>query len=281
MFEKTVAFVGAGSMAEAMISGLVQSGLIPAQQIIVTNKSNQNRLAEINEKYGVRAIPNDALDHENIDLYILAMKPKDVEKGLDLIRDRVQEGQAILSVLAGISTNHIETSLGGTPQVIRVMPNTSSMLGESATAISKGQFTSQVTFDTTRTLLEMMGEVFAIEEYQMDVFTGIAGSGPAYFYYLVEQIEKLGAEQGLDPKLARRITAQTLLGAAKMIMSQADTPEQLRKKVTSPNGTTAAGLEALMQFGAGEAIQEAVKSAAKRSKEISETLKENLVTTGQ
>lgn len=277
MFNKTVAFLGAGSMAEAMISGLVESGNIPQENIIVTNRQNQQRLNDLQDKYGIRAMTRDQLDSNQVDVYILAMKPKDVEPALDSIKYKVRADQLVLSVLAGVTTSFIEENLNGDHQVIRVMPNTSSMLGESATAMSVGHYTTAESQQIATTLLEMIGEVYTIEEDKMDIFTGIAGSGPAYFYYLVEQIEKAGAAFGLKPEMARQIGAQTLLGATKMMLEGDDTPAQLRENVTSPNGTTAAGLKSLSEHGGGKAMFEAIKSAATRSKEISDQLNPQVV----
>jgi pyrroline-5-carboxylate reductase len=276
---KTVAFLGAGNMAEAMISGTVQSGKIPNDQIIVSNRSNKGKLQEIKAKYGVRTLLKDDLPFEEIDILILAMKPKDIDKALDSINHLIMRDTVIMSVLAGITTSHMEKQLPAGQSVIRVMPNTSSMLKESATAISSGRFTSENDMRNAKELLSSIGEVYVIDESEMDIFTGIAGSGPAYFYYLMEHIEKAGAEAGLDPKLARKIGAQTIFGAAKMMLEREETPTQLRENVTSPNGTTAAGLDALAEFGGGKAISEAVKGAEKRSKEISSELQSRQLVT--
>ena len=276
---KTIAFLGAGNMAEAMISGTVQSGKIPAEQVIVSNRSNLGRLQEMKAKYDITALTKDDLPFEEIDILILAMKPKDIDKALDSINDLVRNDTVIMSVLAGITTSHMEEQLPAGQPVIRVMPNTSSMLKESATAISAGRFTSREDMKSAEELLSSIGEVFVIDESQMDIFTGIAGSGPAYFYYLMEHIEKTGAEAGLDPSLARKIGAQTIFGAAKMMLEREETPTQLRENVTSPNGTTAAGLDALAQFGGGKAISEAVKGAEQRSKEISSSLQSKQLVT--
>ncbi|MGI8314775.1 pyrroline-5-carboxylate reductase [Halobacillus mangrovi] len=277
MITQKIAFLGAGSMAEAMISGMVESGNIPAQNIIVTNRSNQDRLNEINYKYGVRTVLKDELDFSEVDQFILAMKPKDIDAVLADLKDKLQPNQVLVSVLAGISTSYMEDRLNIGQQVIRVMPNTSSMLRESATAISPGRFADMDNVLVAKQLLQAIGEVFVIEEDKMDVFTGIAGSGPAYFYYLMEHIEETGRAEGMDRETLREIGAQTLLGAAKMMLERDESPTELRENVTSPNGTTAAGLDALDQNGGGHAISAAIKGAASRSKELSKELEGLLV----
>lgn len=277
MINKKIAFLGAGSMAEAMISGMVESGNISKENIIVTNRSNQDRLDEIKGNYGVRTILKDDLNFAEVDQFILAMKPKDIDAVLTDLKNKITPNQVLVSVLAGISTSYMEDRLNDGQQVIRVMPNTSSMLRESATAICPGNYTDMDSVLVAKELLRSIGEVFIIEEDKMDVFTGIAGSGPAYFYYLMEHIEEAGRAEGMDSETIREIGAQTLLGAAKMMLERDESPTELRKKVTSPNGTTAAGLDALNDSGGGQAITDAVNGAASRSKEMRAELEGLLV----
>jgi pyrroline-5-carboxylate reductase len=269
---KKIAFLGAGSMAEAMISGMIHSNIVPAKNIVVTNRSNKERLLELENKYGVQTSKRVDLDTTDIDVFILAMKPKDAEQALSSLKPNITKDQVVLSVLAGISTAFMEDLLHEEQQVVRVMPNTSSMIQQSATAISPGQYTAMDSVILTKELLSSIGQVYVIDEKQMDIFTGIAGSGPAYFYFLMEHIEKAAKEEGLDPEVARAIGAQTIYGAARMMMERDETPTELRENVTSPNGTTAAGLKALEEHGGGTAIMRAVKGASDRSKEMSEQL---------
>ncbi|WP_168927259.1 pyrroline-5-carboxylate reductase [Virgibacillus necropolis] len=270
--QKTIAFLGAGNMAEAMISGMIQTEKVPANQIIVTNKCNYDRLNILEDKYGVRTAPITELPYKEIDFLILAMKPKGAEETLSTIKDLLPSNQVVISVLAGITTSFMEERLNTGQEVIRVMPNTSSMIQESATAMSLGTYTNEDNADAVNELLECMGEVYVIEEDQMDIFTGIAGSGPAYFYYLMEQMENVGKVSGMNDKMARKIAAQTVYGAAKMIMEKEEAPAELIDNIVSPNGTTAAGLDALKKHNGGEAITQAINNAAKRSKEISKEL---------
>ncbi|GGB46979.1 pyrroline-5-carboxylate reductase [Virgibacillus dakarensis] len=275
--QKTIAFLGAGSMAEAMISGMIKTDKVPVNQIIVTNKGNQDRLNRMEDKYRVRTVTFSEMPFREADFVILAMKPKGAEETLATIKDLLRPDQVVISVLAGISTSYMEERLNAGQKVIRVMPNTSSMIQESATAMSLGTDTNDSDSRMVKELLSVMGKVYVIEEEQMDIFTGLAGSGPAYFYYLIEQMENIGKVSGMDGKMARKIAAQTLYGAAKMIMDRDESPAELRKKVTSPNGTTAAGLEALKKYHGGEAISQAVSHATNRSREISEEIDRVLI----
>ncbi|WP_226037282.1 pyrroline-5-carboxylate reductase [Aquibacillus saliphilus] len=278
MKKQRIAFLGAGNMAEAMISGFVQSGNITADQITVTNLNNEKRLLELNDKYGVKVTPKDQLDYKKIDVFILAMKPKDIDGVLHDLSNKISTNQLLISILAGISTPYMEEKLTNGQQVIRVMPNTSSMIRESATAVSPGIYPTFDQVQMTKELMECIGQAYIIKEDKMDIYTGIAGSGPAYFYNLMEHIEEIGHNEGLDRETARQIGAQTLLGAAKMMLDQDKTPTELRKNVTSPNGTTAAGLDALNNHGGGDAIIEAIKHAASRSEELRKELEYGLAT---
>jgi pyrroline-5-carboxylate reductase len=273
--QQNVAFLGAGSMAEAMIAGILGKGKFPHSKIIVTNRNNQQRLRKLNTKYGVKAIKREQLNFEEIDILILVTKPKDIEDVLHFLKTKLKPHVLILSAVAGITTSWLEQNMPLGQQVIRIMPNTSSLIGESATAMSPGKNTREQAIFRGKELLSKMGSVYLIEEDKMDIFTGIAGSGPAYFYFLMEQIEKAGNEGGLDIQTVREISAQTMLGAAKMVLQQMESPARLREKVTSPNGTTAAGLAALEKYGGGMAIFQAIRGAAFRSKEISAELQKN------
>lgn len=274
---KKVAFLGAGSMAESMIAGVVKSGKIHPEHVFVTNKSNGARLQRLEDRYGVNGLPQYEMPFEEMDIFILAMKPNGAGEAMEALKNKISPDQLVVSVLAGISTGFIEENLNAGQQVVRVMPNTSSMIQESATAMSSGKNTTEDNMDDVKELLSCMGKVFLIEEDQMDIFTGLAGSGPAYFYYLMEHMEQVGTENGMDEKMVREIIAQTIFGAAKMIMEKDEKPAVLRKNVTSPNGTTASGLNALRKYNGGQAIAQAVNHATQRSKEMNRELEGILV----
>lgn len=273
---KKIVFIGAGAMAEAMISGIVAAQTISPEHIFVTNRTNTSRLKQLQDQYGINGIPNGELQLDQVDVIILAMKPKDAATSLQSIRHLIKPNQLLLSVLAGVTTSLIEHLVPAGQQVIRVMPNTSSKIGESATALAKGQHTTKQNLSWAKRLFECIGEVYVIREEQMDIFTGIAGSGPAYFYFLIEHMEKEAVKAGLTKGTVREILAQTLLGAAKMIQEQEESPAILRQNITSPNGTTAAGLQALREYCGGEAITQAVHQASNRSKEISRQLENSI-----
>ena len=218
--DKNIAFLGAGSMAEAMISGIVDSKKVPLSQITVSNHHNKERLITLKKKYNIQTVSQEQLQIVQHDIIVLAMKPQDAEDAIQSIAPLLQSDQLVLSVIAGLQTSFIERLLPSGQQVIRVMPNTSSMIGESATALSSGKHTTQQNMELAKEVLQCIGEVFIIAENQMDIFTGIAGSGPAYLYYLMEHMEKVGIGAGLPENVTREIIAQTFLGAAKMVQEQ-------------------------------------------------------------
>jgi pyrroline-5-carboxylate reductase len=273
MLNKTICFVGAGSMAEAIIAGVLKKKTINPDRITVVNKSNHVRLQQLTSKYGIIADPDQKAQLiKKADILILAMKPKDVISSLQEIHLYTSNTQLIISVVAGLSTSMITNLLGHTAPVIRTMPNTSAKIGLSATAIAPGKYAHETDLETARSILESIGQVYLVKEEQLDAVTGLSGSGPAYIYYLVEAMIKGGMDVGLSEEQAYQLTVQTVLGAAMMLKESGDHPSTLREQVTSPNGTTAKGLETLRSYRFEEAVRQCIQQAAKRSKELGEQL---------
>jgi pyrroline-5-carboxylate reductase len=255
---KHIAFVGAGSMAEAIINGLISGGVCLPEHIKVTNRSSIERLSCLNQAYGVSVTKNKQETVEGASIIILAMKPKDVKAGIESIRDYVDSSQVIISVLAGISSETIRELFGKELSIIRAMPNTSAAIRKQATG-----------------LFEAIGTVTRVLEHQLDAVTGLSGSGPAYVYYIAEALEKAAAETGLEKETAKALIAQTLLGAAEMLLSSQKEPALLRKEVTSPGGTTEAGIEKLEEYQVSEAIAACINRATERSQELREIFAKN------
>lgn len=265
---KKVSFVGAGAMAEAIIAGIVEQQVLESKQIYVMNKQNKARLQELEDTYGIKG----SQDHDTVlsdaDLIVIATKPDDVEGALREMAPYITEEQLLVSVIAGVSTTSIVESVGKEMPVVRTMPNTSAMIGQSATAICKGKFATNTHIQQTEALFEAIGTVSVVAEEQMHIVTGISGSGPAYIYYIVEAMEQAAAEEGLASDVAKQLITQTILGAGKMLQTQPESASQLRENVTSPNGTTAAGIAALERHTVDEAVIDCVKSATRRSEEL-------------
>lgn len=261
-----IIFIGAGSIAEALIHGWVEQDVIDAKQVYVSNRSNQERLDELTNKYGVNQL-KDYKALQGADLIILAMKPKDARVAMDAIRPYVEEDTSVLSVLAGISMQTIEDHLGNRP-IARVMPNTSATIGMSASGIAFNPLVSAVQRGLYIQMLEAVGIVIEVEEDKLHAVTALSGSGPAYLYYLVEAFERVGTEFGLSKEIVRKLMVQTIAGSAEMLKSVKEEPEVLRKKVTSPGGTTEAGINALEAMAFNEAIASCIRSAENRSREL-------------
>ena len=262
-----IGFIGAGSMAEAIIAGLIKNGIFQPEQVIVANRSNSKRLEELATKYGIKTTQNKKELAEESSIIVLAMKPKDVKAGTDGIQGDIDQ-KLIVSVLAGISIDTMKMLLGNQAAIIRAMPNTSATIAKSATAIAASENVTMNQIKKCQTLFEAIGICKLVDENQLDAVTGLSGSGPAYVYFLAEAMEKAASEMGLDPDVAKELLAQTLLGAAEMIASSDKSPSQLRKEVSSPNGTTEAGIKVLQEKGVKDALISCVKRSCERSNEI-------------
>lgn len=261
-----IIFIGAGSMAEALIHGWIKKNVINPHALFISNRSNKERLNELVESYDVNLLE----DHTHLrdaDLVILAMKPKDARAAMEVIAPHLSADTAILSVLAGVSIDTIEQHLGSRP-IARVMPNTSATIGMSASGIAFNNHVTDVKRALYIQMLEAIGIVIEVEEEKLHVVTALSGSGPAYLYYLVEAFEQAGAEFGLSKEIVRELMVQTIAGSAEMLKSGNLEPSLLRKKVTSPGGTTEAGIKALESMSFNEAIVNCVRSAENRSREL-------------
>ncbi|WP_332628939.1 pyrroline-5-carboxylate reductase [Halalkalibacter flavus] len=267
-----LAFIGAGSMAEAIISGLIQQKKMLPKNIYVTNRQNEARLLELKEKYGVQVSSSNEQVLAEADVVILAMKPAGVQEAIKTIRSYTSEKQLILSVLAGITTDYISYLLGHKAPVIRVMPNTSAAVGSSATVISPGKYVSDEHLAVTESLFKAVGTVKQVLEKDVDSVTAIAGSGPAYMYYLVEGMFHSLEELHFEQELGRELILQMIQGAIDLLKSSNQTPKELYLNVKSPGGTTEAGLNVLENNRFQEIIIECIKQAAERSREITKEM---------
>jgi len=264
---KTIGFIGAGSMTEAFLAGMVNGGVYEPKHIYVTNKSNEERLNHIHQSYGVNITSNKQTLCKKTNVIILSVKPKGAEGVIRSIKPFITKDHLIISVMAGVSIEAIEEILGEVP-IIRAMPNTSATIRLSATGLAKGTYTTNEQLQFAQMLFEAIGMVQIVEEPQLDAVTGLAGSGPAYIYYVVEALEKAAKEMGLDEETARNFIVQTLQGASEMLRQTTKEAAQLRQAVTSPGGTTEAGISVLESQNVQSAIVECVKTAEARSKQL-------------
>ncbi|MED1563061.1 pyrroline-5-carboxylate reductase [Alkalihalobacillus alcalophilus ATCC 27647 = CGMCC 1.3604] len=266
--DKNITFLGAGSMAEAIIVGLLKKKVVAPNQITVTNLKDQERLQYLSATYHVQITNDRPKAVEQADIIIFAMKPNGIKDSIDEIKDVVSEKQLFISVLAGIPTIFIEELLNIPAAVIRTMPNTSAIVGASATAMCKGQFATDKDLHIVQTLLEAVGIVLTVDEEKMDAVTGIAGSGPAYLYYFVEGLYHVAAQSGLTTDEATKLITQTIVGVGKRLEATNKSAGELYQEVMSPNGTTEAGFQILEQYHTQQNFEEAVSKAITRSKQL-------------
>lgn len=272
----SLCFYGAGSMAEAILRGLVESKLADPKQIRVMNRQNADRLKQLNQLYSVVPAITDTEKNTALstsDVIILGMKPKDSAAALKALKPILRPEQLVISVIAGLSISTIHELLDRPQPVVRTMPNTSSTIGLGATGISFSGSVSAQQRELAHAMFQAIGITAIVDEPLIEAVNGVSGSGPAYVYYLMEAMINAGVELGLTPEAAKELTVQTVRGAAEMVTSTGENPGDLRRKVTSPNGTTQAALETLDQYSFQEGMNKAIIRCAERAREMGEAIR--------
>jgi pyrroline-5-carboxylate reductase len=264
---KRIAFVGAGNMAEALIKGLVASGRVRPGDIVASGRRPE-RVSRVASRYGVTAAPNNLACVEGASIVVLAVKPQVMGSVLAGLAGRVSPDALVISVAAGITTSAIETALHGGARIIRAMPNTAAMVGHSATAIAAGAHATEADVEAARAIFEAVGRVVVVDEVHLDAVTGLSGSGPAYIFLIIEALSDAGVKVGLSREIAQELAAQTLLGAAHMLLETGEHPGRLKDQVTSPGGTAIAGLHTLEAGGLRTTLINAVEAATHRAREL-------------
>lgn len=276
---ESITFYGAGAMAEAIVKGLISKSVVQAGNITMLNRSNSQRLEELQRLYGIKVSNNaDLLPGilQNSPIIVLAIKPKDAAEVLRSLGPLLSADTLIVSVIAGLTIRTIQDLLGRKQPVARTMPNTSSSIGLGATGIAYSKEIDDSQRQTVTALFGAVGTVTVVEEEKLEILTGISGSGPAYIYYMMEAMMAAGIRGGLTPQQCRELTVQTVLGAARMVQLTGEEPSALRAKVTSPNGSTQAAIETLDKGEFFETVIAAVARCAERSKEMGAALKEGI-----
>ncbi|CCG05294.1 pyrroline-5-carboxylate reductase [Blastococcus saxobsidens] len=259
-----LAIIGGGKIGEALLSGLIRRG--GADGILVVERSPE-RAAQLTERYGVPAVElADAAARARV--LLLAVKPQDIDTLLGLVAGHVDDGHLVVSVAAGVPTKRIEAALPAGVPVVRVMPNTPALVDEGMSVLSAGAHAGEQDLDEAEALLAAVGQVRRVPEAQQDAVTALSGSGPAYFFYLVEAMVDAGILLGLPRALAADLIVQTALGAAVMMRDTGEHPVQLREAVTSPGGTTIAAIRELERHGVRAALIAAIEAAHSRSVEL-------------
>jgi len=277
---KKIGFIGAGNMGEAMINGLIRSGLCEPKEIWATDIRDA-RLRQLRDSYGINTTTQNAEAFNEVDIVILAVKPQHMDgvlQGLASSFPQTIKGvKLIMSIAAGFSMERIEGHLyppldensKGLLPVVRVMPNTPALVIAGMTGMSGNRFAKETDLNQARTIMEAVGKVITFEEEDLDAVTALSGSGPAYVYYFIESLVEAGVELGLRPSHALNLTVETVKGATILLQETGEPVASLRKKVTSKGGTTEAALNVLERKRFKETLIEAVRAAARRSKELS------------
>ncbi len=264
---KKIGFLGAGNMGEALIKGLLRTGLIPPESVFATDV-RLDRLKQLDKLYGIRVLPDNPTLVKQMDVVILAVKPQIIAPVLREVAPAVTPEKLMISLAAGVSTATLRSFLPEGVRLIRTMPNAAALVLEGATAIAKADGLEAGDLETAREIFEAVGNVVVLEEELLDAVTALSGSGPAYVALVIEALADGGVKMGLDRETAMKLAAQTVLGSAKLLLDTGVHPGQLKDMVTSPGGTAIAGIAALEEGGVRRALINAVERATLRSREL-------------
>lgn len=263
---KKIGFLGGGNMGEALIRGIVKTAIVPPGDLFVTDV-RLDRLEELGRTYGLHTLSDNALLVRRSDVVILAVKPQILKAVLQEIAPATT-GKLLVSIAAGVSTAEIRRHLPAGTRLIRCMPNAPALVLEGATALARGPDLLPGDLETAQAIFEAVGRVVVLDEEHMDAVTGLSGSGPAYIALVVEALADGGVKVGLDRKTAMVLATQTVLGSARLLIETGTHPGQLKDMVTSPGGTSIAGIHTLEAGGLRRTLIDAVERATLRSREL-------------
>jgi pyrroline-5-carboxylate reductase len=265
MTKHMIAVIGAGRMGELVLAGLLKAGWPPDRLVATTRRPE--RATELAERYGIRPV-NNLTAITQADVLALAVKPQDAGKLLDELGAKVPPGKLIVSLCAGLPTSFFTERLPGGIPVVRVMTNTPAQVDEAMTVISAGPYATEEHLALTEEIFQPLGKTLRVPESQQDAVTALSGSGPAYFYLLVEAMIDAGILLGLPRQVAHDLIVQTAIGSAVMLRDSGEHPVKLREAVTSPAGTTISAIRELENHGVRAAMLSALEAARDRAREI-------------
>jgi pyrroline-5-carboxylate reductase len=265
--DKRVGFLGSGNMGEAIIKGLVAANLVSPSAILAADVRD-DRVRELERQYRLTVARDNRTLVRDSDVVVLAVKPQIMDAVLREVAAAVTRDKLLVSVAAGVSTARIRTALGKDVRLIRVMPNTPALVLEGVTAIARADGLEAGDLDVAMELFNAVGRVVVLDESAMDAVTGLSGSGPAYVALVIEALADGGVNMGLDRATALALATQTVIGAARLLQQTGLHPGALKDMVSSPGGTTIAGVAALEAGGLRAALMSAVERATTRSREL-------------
>ena len=268
IMESKIVFVGAGNMAEAIVSGMVAKDFCAPEKIVLTD-IRPERLADLEADHGVSTTTDNCVV-KDAEIVVLAVKPQAMDEVLKGIAPVLRKETLVISIAAGIPASKIEAALGKGTRVVRVMPNTPALIGQGASALAAGSLADEADMEVAEAILSCVGITVRVEESQIDAVTALSGSGPAYVFYLLEGMLAAAEEMGLEKETARTLALQTVEGAARLMKDSGEEAAELRAKVTSKGGTTEAAIHTLNDENVKGAIMKALKAAEARSVELSQ-----------
>jgi len=264
---QTIAFLGAGNMAEALVKGLLRAGVATPDEILCTDRRHE-RGPELQKRYGVRFTTSNVEAVKAAGVVVLSVKPQVMDKLLEEIGPALDASKLVISIAAGVPLAAIERKVGHGVRIIRTMPNTPALVGAGATALSAGEHATEADLVQAKALFDAIGMTVVVDEPLLDAVTGLSGSGPAYIFLIIEALADGGVKAGLARAQAQDLAAQTVFGSAKLLIETGEHPGRLKDQVTSPGGTAIAGLHTLEAGGLRTTLMNAVEAATLRSRQL-------------
>ncbi len=268
---KKIVFLGSGNMAEALVKGLLASGTAAEDEILCA-EPRADRREELRRRYGVAVTGDNVAAAEQGEIVVLSVKPQTMDVLLEEIAPAIDHSKLVVSIAAGVPIAAIAGKLGAGVRIVRTMPNTPALVGAGATALSRGAHATDEDLARALSLFEAVGMAVVVDEPLLDAVTGLSGSGPAFVFLAIEALADGGVKVGLARPIAMALAAQTVMGAAKLVLESGEHPGRLKDQVTSPGGTAIAGVHALEQGGFRSALIAAVEVATRRSRELGQAM---------
>lgn len=269
MSTRTIAFLGTGNMAEALIRGLIRAKTAAPGDLIATTR-RKVRADQLAQEYGIRTTQDNVAAARAADVVMLCVKPQALNKLLVEIAPAIDSGKLVISVAAGVPVQALERKLGAGARIVRAMPNTPALVGKGACAVAPGEHATADDLSQACAIFDAVGMSTVVEESLLDAVTGLSGSGPAYIFLMIEALSDAGVKVGLPRTTALKLAAQTVLGSAQLLLETGTHPGELKDQVTSPGGTAIAGLHTLEAGGLRTTLINAVEAATRRAKELGE-----------
>jgi pyrroline-5-carboxylate reductase len=263
-----IGFIGSGNMGEALIGGLIKGGVVSVPSDIVASDIRRDCLVTLRGRYSITTCESNSEVLAKAQTVIFAVKPQNMAEVVTEIASAVTKDHLLITICAGISTRFLERRITGEPRIIRVMPNTPALIGWGISALSKGRFATEGDLKVSELIFQSVGQTVHLEECHLDAVTALSGSGPAYFFHLIECLIEAGIQVGIPPEASALLVKQTAAGASLMCRDSEHSPARLREMVTSPKGTTWAALEVMRHHNFSEVINEAIRAATNRAGEL-------------